>query len=201
MVEKKYNVLLQRRPAKQDTAIGTHYGEKVYEILKSKKEVRNISCNLAWTDPVANTVLQSNTSMATVERFALDMYVDTTVVGSAASVAGSAASVAGSGAVESVVAGSVAMSGGDLAEEGEGAHRTAQVLLQSSQKVFKIPPRVPRGLEVQIAVVTTSAEPPKGQFRRLGLDVVVNATWLAMKWAVESGNAVAEEALNNLILD
>ena len=44
-------------------------------------------------------------------------------------------------------------------------------------------------------------EPTKGNFRRLGLDVVVNATWLAMKWALESGDTVAEAALANLILD
>ena len=44
-------------------------------------------------------------------------------------------------------------------------------------------------------------EPTKGNFRRLGLDVVVNATWLAMKWALESGDSAAEQALSNLILD
>ena len=78
VVERKFHDLLQRRPAKQDKATGTHYGDKVYELLTTKKEVRNVSCNLSWTDPVENTSLQGNISMATVERFALDMYVDTT---------------------------------------------------------------------------------------------------------------------------
>ena len=54
---------------------------------------------------------------------------------------------------------------------------------------------------MQLAVVTTATEPPKGTFRHLGLDVVVNATWLAMKWALENGDGVAEEALASLILD
>ena len=113
VVKSKYDNLLKCRPAKQETATGSHYGDKVYEVLASKKEVRNIACNLAWTDPnpIQNTVLQSAISLATVERFALDMYVDT-------SVAGSAAAVAGSAAVETAVAGSAAMSGGDNVGEG-----------------------------------------------------------------------------------
>ena len=54
---------------------------------------------------------------------------------------------------------------------------------------------------MQIAVVTTSTEPPNGKFRRLGLDAIVNAIWLAMEWARDSGDGVAQEALTNLILD
>ena len=185
VVEKKYNDLLHRRPAKQDMATGTHYGDKVYEFLATKKELRNIACNLTWTSPVENTNLQCNISMATVERFALDMYVDTTQ--------GQVA--------EAAVAGSAATSPGEIVEECEGVQHTAKVLLQSSKKAWKIPSRVPRGYEIQIAVVTTATEPPKGKFRRLGLDVVVNATWLAMKWALESGDKAAEEALSTLILD
>lgn len=183
VVEKTYTALLQQRPAKQDTAMGTHYGEKVYDILSTKKEVRNVSCNFAWTNPVENTNLQGNISMATVERFALDLYVDTTAEAAVAGVAGSAATVAGSAAA------------------GEGVQHNAKVLLQSSKKAWKIPSRVPRGYEIQIAVLTTAAEPPKGKFRRLGLDVVVNATWLAMKWALESEDKAAEAALSTLILD
>ena len=198
VVEKKYNALQKVRPAKQDTATGNHYGDKVYEFLKTKREVRNISCNLTWTSPVENTSLQSNISMATVERFALDMYVNT-VVASPATAAGSAATVAGSAAT--AVAGSAATTGGEISGEGEGVHHTVRALLQSSQKKWKIPERVPRGYEMQIAVVTTANEPTRGNFRRMSLDVVVNATWLAMKWAIESKDAVAEEALSNLITD
>ena len=34
-----------------------------------------------------------------------------------------------------------------------------------------------------------------------GLDVAVNGTWLAMKWALESADAAAIKALEDLILD
>ena len=159
VVEEKFNSLIKERPAKQDTATGTHYGDKVYELLLTKKEVRNVACNLAWTDPLENTSLQSNISMATVERFALDMYVDTT-------------------AAHGQAAGSAAASAGEGEGEGDGGgQRAAKVLLRSSKKAWKIPPRVPRGYEIQIAIVTAATErPPKGKFRRLGLDVIVNVT-------------------------
>ena len=45
-----------------------------------KKEVRNVACNLAYTDPNGNTMLQKNISFATVERFAIDMFIDTASV-------------------------------------------------------------------------------------------------------------------------
>ena len=127
------------------------HGDKVYEILAAKKELRNIACNPAWTNPVENTSLQSNISMATVERFALDLYVDTT---------------GGPGVADSAASASVADSA--AVEESEGAQHTAKVLLQSSSKAWKIPSRVPRGYEMQIAVVTTATEPPQGKLRRLG---------------------------------
>ena len=77
-LEEKYKYVLGKRPAKQDIATGTHYGEKVFQALPTKREVRNVSCNLAFTDPTGNTMLQKNISFATVERFAIDMYVDVT---------------------------------------------------------------------------------------------------------------------------
>ena len=186
VVEKKYHALLQQRPAKQDTATGTHYGDKLYEVLVVKKEVRNVACNLTWTHPVENTNLQRDISLATVERFALDMYVDTT--------AGQ------DGQAEEAAAGSAATSAGETAGDGEAGRRAA-MLLQSPQKAWKIPTRVPRGYEIQIAIITTGTEAEKGHFRRLGLDVVVNATWLAMKWALDSKDSDAEVALTALILD
>ena len=87
-----------------------------------------------------------------------------------------------------------------LRGDGEAGQRAA-MLLQSSQKAWKIPTRVPRGYEIQIAIITTGTEAEKGHFRRLGLDVVVNATWLAMKWALDSKDSDAEVALTALILD
>ena len=65
----------------------------------------------------------------------------------------------------------------------------------------KIPTRVPRGYKLQIAIVFTTSEPEKGHFRRLGLDIIANATWLALKWALESEDETAEAALSALILE
>ena len=72
VVEGKFNALSKERPVRQEKATGYHYGEKTYEVLAAKKEVRNIACNLTWTDPAENTCLQSDISLATVERLALD---------------------------------------------------------------------------------------------------------------------------------
>ena len=60
---------------------------------------------------------------------------------------------------------------------------------------------MPRGYEIPIAITSTTAEPEKGKFRRLGLDVAVNATWLAMKWALDDGDGEAERALEEFMLD
>ena len=90
-------------------------------------------------------------SMATVERFALDMYVDTT---------------AGHGQA----AGSVATSAGEIVGEDEGdggGQRAAKVLLRSSKKAWEIPSRVPRGYDRYRHRCDRAI---------LGLDVVVNAT-------------------------
>ena len=92
--------------------------------------------------------------MATVERFALDMYVDTT---------------AGHGQA----AGSAATSAGEIVGEDEGDG--------GGQRAAK----VPRGYEIQIAIVTAATEPS------WGLTLLMPPGW-------RSG---AEEALSNLIRD
>ena len=60
---------------------------------------------------------------------------------------------------------------------------------------------MPRGYEIPIAINSWTNEPEKGKFRRLGIDVVVNATWMALMWAVDEKNKDAECALDGLILD
>ena len=65
-----------------------------------------------------------------------------------------------------------------------------------AKKRFLIPDRVPRGYEIPISINSKEAEPEKGKFRRLGLDVAVNATWLAMYWALLEGNTQDEAALD-----
>ena len=58
---------------------------------------------------------------------------------------------------------------------------------------------MPKGYDIPIAI-TSNAEPEKGKFKRMGLDVAVNATWLAMKWALDEGDEQAEQALEKLML-
>ena len=60
--------LLLQRPAKQDTATGTHYGKKVLDAAFEKGECRNVTCNLAWTPPVENTPAQKDLSLDVVSR-------------------------------------------------------------------------------------------------------------------------------------
>ena len=165
VVEEKYNTLLNERPAKQEKATGRPYGDKVYELLLTKKEVRNVACNLAWTHPVENTNLQCNISMATVERFALDMYVDTT-------------------AAHGQAAGSAAGSAGEGEGEGDGGGQRAAM-------AWKIPPRVPRGYEIQIAIVTAATEPS------WGLTLLLMP--LAMKWG-RRGSLQSDSSVSSRII-
>ena len=141
VVESKYTHLLTQRPAKQDTATGSHYGEKVFEQLKKKHKIRNISANLAWTHPTENTMLQRDISSQTVERFAIDMFIDTTsATPDDDQVAASAAQVTASAAADTSVVG----------EDGAGG-RQAELILRA-KKQWRIPARVPRGYEVPIAI-------------------------------------------------
>ena len=50
-------------------------------------------------------------------------------------------------------------------------------------------------------ITSSFVEPDIGQFKRLGLDVVVNAVWLAYFWAKQEGSREAATALEGLILD
>ena len=79
-VQAKHKHVSAQRPSLQANATGTHYGEKVYQLLPEKGEIRNVTCNLTFTDPIENTMLQKTISFATVERFAIDMFIDTASV-------------------------------------------------------------------------------------------------------------------------
>ena len=55
-------------------------------MIASKGEVRNVTCNLAWTSPTANTRLQENITLELVQSFAMDMYMSNDVLQPSASV-------------------------------------------------------------------------------------------------------------------
>ena len=65
---------------------------------------------------------------------------------------------------------------------------------------WKIPKLVEKGFEIPICVTETYTL-EVGKFVRLGMDVVVNAAWLALEWAKKEGNEEAVSALKALILD
>ena len=77
-------------------------------------------------------------------------------------------------------------------------------LLESIAALPKIPWRIPqkveRGYEIPICV-TENYRLEIGKFCRLGMDIVVNAVWLAYSWAKEEGTGTAVSALRSLILD
>ena len=77
----------------------------------------------------------------------------------------------------------------------------SELLLANAKKPWKIPTIVPRGYTIPIAITSKEFEPQKGKFVRLGYDIVVNGTWLALKWAIEENNNEAVAALKKLILD
>ena len=60
---------------------------------------------------------------------------------------------------------------------------------------------MPRGYEIPTAIYSTAAEPEKGKFRRVGIDVAVHALWLAVSWALDEKNKDAERALDKFLLD
>ena len=133
------------------------------EEARSKGERRNSYLNLAYTAPHANTGLQTNISYARVASLAVDMFMDTSLPpGEPPTSTAQAASVDG---------------------ETVKAERPG---LESIEALPKFPWRVPtlveKGYEIPICV-TENYELEVGNFPRLGMDVVVNAAWLALEWA------------------
>ena len=75
-----------------------------------------------------------------------------------------------------------------------------EIAAGQAKKKWKIPTQVEKGFEIPIAITDASVVPELGNFKRLAMDVVVNAVWVALWWAKEEKNRDAESALKNLIL-
>ena len=178
-----HNDLRQKRPVKQDEAMGVHYGTKVLEWLPAKKEVRNVTCNLAWLPPAENTLLQQNISLDSVTRWALDFYVNMN-------------QIAASAEAENVNTDGAADSAASAAED-----IVSLLTKKDAKKPWKVPAVVPKEYGIPIAISHLDELPEIGQFVRLGLDIAVNGTWLAMKWAVDEKNDVVKAQLVDLILN
>ena len=86
VIQPHYERLLTMRPAKQEeNAVRSHYGHKLFEVIASKGEVRNVTCNLTWTSATANTPLQADITIELVTAFAMDMYMSNAVLQPSAS--------------------------------------------------------------------------------------------------------------------
>ena len=177
VIQSDFERLLATRPAKQDAdAVGTHYGSKVLDAISEMRPIRNVTCNLAWTSPTANTPLQTDISKEVVEAFALDMFMS-----------------------NATLQPNPAAAWGDLAVSAEAAAGFQEIAQRKRE--FAVPALVPCFCNIPIALTSRATEPGKGEFRRLGMDVAVNGTWLAYKWAKEDENRAAQEALERLILN
>jgi len=75
-----------------------------------------------------------------------------------------------------------------------------EILESSGKRIWNIPGMVEKGYEIPVAILA-AATGELGKWKRLGMDIVVNATWLAYYWAVKDGNDAAVSALEGLILE
>ena len=66
---------------------------------------------------------------------------------------------------------------------------------------WRTPAAVEKVYEIPICITDTHAIPELGEFKRLSMDVVVNAVWLALVWAKQEENDEVVSAIQRLILD
>ena len=153
--------------------------ERILEDLSETKERRNVYMNLAWTGPVENTRLQENIPYQKVANMAIDLFLDTSKLAVSAPAGNS--------------------------QDSEGCDAPGLSVLEVAERQEKrpwnIPEKVERGFEIPICITDLNTVPTPGEFKRLGMDVVVNAVWLALSWAIKEANATVVSQLKALILD
>ena len=142
--------------------------------------------NLAWTGPVDNSFLQENISLGKVENMAADMFLR---------------SLPTDGAAETAPESQEAAEDAEAQPQSKAERRAVDTLSQTAKRPWQIPERVEKGFEIPIMITSSFPEPDIGEFKRLGMDVVVNAVWLAYFWAKQEGSKDAATALEELILD
>ena len=189
----RFEELLQMRPAKQDQAVGRHYGSGLLENIVTKSKICGVSCNLAWTDPSKNTALQEDIPLSIVQNFVADTFLDIKAMGPAES--------ASPLPVTSECEPSELADNQFLTPSAVAADETFRNLTLKAKRIWKVPRRCPETLHIPIALTSRTELPEKGHFRRLGMDCAVNGVWLALYWAMEDQDKSAIEALERLILD
>ena len=105
------------------------------------------------------------------------------------------------GAAETAPESQEAADDAEAQPQSKAERRAAETLSQTAKRPWQIPQRVEKGFEIPIMIVSSFSEPDIGKFKRLGMDVVVNAVWLAYFWAKSEGSSDAATALEELILD
>ena len=123
-------------------------------------------CNISWTHPSANTVLHASSTYEKISNLALDMFCDTSKV------------------VSAVASLTVASAKGDETESpSQPRANLLHAMARQGARPWKIPNAVERGFEIPACITDTAAIPELGNFKRLGMECVVNAVWLAYCWA------------------
>ena len=138
--------------------------QSVVDEARRAGERRNSYQNLAFTAPHENTNLQRDITYSKVANMAVDMFMDTSLPpGEPPTSIAQAASV-----------------------DGETVVKAERPSLESIEALAKFPWQIPtlveKGYEIPICVTETYALEVRS-FPRLGMDVVVNAAWLALEWA------------------
>ena len=154
--------------------------------MKEKGARRNAYVNLAWTGPIDNTFLADDISLGKVENMAADMFPR---------------GLPTDGAAETAADSQEAADDAEAHPLSKPQRRAVETLSAMARRPWQIPDRVEKGFEIPIMVTSPFKELEIGKFKRLGLDVVVNAVWLAYYWAKQEGSRQAVTALEKLIID
>ena len=191
-IQEDFTELLTQRPRRQDDfATGRPYGSRMYEQVEQMKEIRQVTCNLCWTSPSSNTNLQADISLEVVQNFAMDIFIEAAPKSDESAVSAPESAVSAAEDAEALARRKTAAS----------AKETDRDVAMAKKRTFKVPDRVPKHFNIPIALTSVTTEATKGEFQRLGMDIVVNGTWLCYYWAKVDNDADAQQRLKNLILD
>ena len=177
------------RKGKKEESESSRVQEKLTSVLddvKERGERRNVYMNLAWTGPIDNSFLQEQITLGKVENMAADMFLRSLPSGEAAETAPSSQEGADDLEVE---------------PQEKAQRRAVEIFSERARRPWDIPNRAEKGFEIPIMITDGFVKPDLGKFKRLGMDVVVNAVWLAYFWAKQEGSQEAVTALEALILD
>ena len=132
----------------------------VEDFKKGRKENRGKYMNLAYTKPTDNSKLQDDLTYGGVGKMLIDRCMN----------------VAAAGNVDNgeLVAAS-AGDGDELDGSGVNSRSISEPIRALHGYTWQIPEAVEKGFEIPIAITSLDAMPVPGEFKRLAMDVVVNA--------------------------